>query len=589
MNLKKTIASFIAAAVMSLSLTCGASAEEGGSLVILYTNDVHCAVTDNLGYASLSALRQQELDKNNAVILADAGDAVQGVAIGALSNGEYIIDIMNDVGYDVAIPGNHEFDYGTEQLMNLAETAEFPYVCSNFIDLRTDKTVFAPYVIKEAGGHKVAFIGIITPDTFTSSAPAYFQDETGEFVYDFCRSGDGQLLYSTVQSSVDNAKSEGADVIIALAHLGTAEAVSSPFLSTSVIANVEGLDAVIDGHSHSVISGEYCKDKSGKDVLLTSTGTKLNNIGRLTVSKDGSITSELVSEFDPETAAESVHTAYDETTQSISAITESFDSMLKTVVAHSDVDLTVNDSATGKRLIRNGETNLGDLCADAYRKMLGTDIAILNGGGIRADISAGDITYGDIIAVHPFGNMGTSVEATGQQILDALELGSMDYPEETGGFLQVSGLTYELHAYLPSSVILDEQGMFSEVGGEYRVKNVKVDGKPLDKSKTYTVACHDYLLKNGGDGFSMFEDCKLLSDGDLVDNEILILYITEELGGAIGNEYADNYGQGRIKLVTSAPASTEIPDTGSKDSLYIVVLFVSLGAAILSMPRKKSI
>ena len=218
-------------------------------------------------------------------------------------------------------------------------------------------------------------------------------------------------------------------------------------------------------------------------------------------------------------------------------------------------------------MVRNQETNLGDLCADAYRTLLGADIAFVNGGGIRVDMPKGDISYGDIISVHPFGNMACLIEATGQQILDALELGSSaagvgEGAGESGGFLQVSGLTYEVDTTIPSAVVKDDKGLFVKVDGEYRVKNVKVGNEPLDLTKTYTLASHNYMLKSGGDGYTMFLENKILKDEVMVDNEVLIHYIVESLGGNVkaGSIYANPYGEGRIRVITVCQPATETLD-----------------------------
>ena len=214
----------------------------------------------------------------------------------------------------------------------------------------------------------------------------------------------------------------------------------------------------------------------------------------------------------------------------------------------------VDENGQPIRIIRNAETNLGDLCADAYRDQGDADVAFVNGGGIRVSIPAGDITLGDILQVHPFGNALCVVEATGQQILDALEWGARNVPGENGGFLQVSGLTYEIHTYIESSCTADENGLFTGVDGEYRVKNVKVAGEDLDLTKTYTVASHNYMLKDGGDGFTMFQGCNLLQDEVKLDNQVLIDYITGTLEGVVGEAYANPYGEGRIVGVAEAPA-----------------------------------
>ena len=502
-------------------------------IVILYTNDVHCAVDDNLGYTGLATVKNALEAQGKHVVLVDNGDAVQGDTIGTLSNGEYIIDIMNEVGYDVATPGNHEFDYGMEQFFALTEQANFPYVSANFVD-SDGNTVLDPYVIKDVAGVKIAFVGISTPKTITTSTPKYFQDDNGNYIYAFQQDETGEKLYAAVQSAVDAARAEGAQFVIALAHLGIEED-CSPWTSSEVIVNTTGIDAVLDGHSHFMIQGEKVKNKDGAEVLLSSTETKLAYIGCLTIKDDGSMSTTLISDNGMK--------------EFIGGIQEEFEELVNTVVASTDVDLIIKDPASGERIVRVSETNLGDLCADAYRAMSGADVAIVNGGGVRADIPAGDITYGQIIAVHPFGNEMCVVECTGQEILDALELGCSKLPAESGGFLQVSGMTYTVDLNVESTVKLDENGMFVSVEGDRRVKDVTIGGEPLDPEKTYTLASHNYKLKDCGDGYSMFADNVFLQDSVMIDNQVLINYIVDVLGGTVGEEYADPYGQGRITII----------------------------------------
>ena len=397
----------------------------------------------------------------------------------------------------------------------------------------------------EAGGYSIAFVGASTPETFSKSTPTYFQDEEGNFIYSFCGGNDGADLYAAVQAAVDDARAEGADYVVVLSHLGT-EASSVPYTSTDLIANTSGIDVVLDGHSHSVWEMEIEQNKDGEDVVMSSTGTQLTALGSLTIDAEGNLATQLHTETifqDDETAA------------FIDGIEAQYADTLATVVATSDVDLTIYDptetDADGNpiRLIRSQETNLGDLCADAYRAISGADIAFVNGGGIRDSIPAGDITYEQIIAVHPFGNALCVVEATGQEILDALEMSVRHVPDETGGFLQVSGLTFEVNMGVESSVVVDDADMFVEVAGDRRVQNVLVGGEPIDPEATYTLASHNYMLKSGGDGYTMFADNVLLQDEVMLDNQVLINYITESLGGVVGEEYSDPYGQGRITFV----------------------------------------
>ena len=255
----------------------GNSTPAAKDIVILYTNDAHCGIEDGMGYQGLSAAKRALLAAGNKVLLVDNGDAVQGDTIGTLSKGEYIIDIMNKLGYDVATPGNHEFDYGMDQFNKLVEKADFDYISCNFVD-KDGNPVLKPYVIKEADGVKIAFVGISTPKTITTSTPTYFQDGNGNYIYGFMQDDTGEKLYTAVQSAVDAARKEGAKYVIAMAHLGI-EADCQPWTSSDVIVNTSGIDVVLDGHSHSTIAGDIVKNKEGKDVILTSTGTKLANIG----------------------------------------------------------------------------------------------------------------------------------------------------------------------------------------------------------------------------------------------------------------------------------------------------------------------
>ena len=518
------------AMVLSLAVTVNAAAPKE-DITILHTNDVHC---DYEKYAKVATLHK------SADLLVDAGDHVQGGVIGTLSKGEYIVDIMNYLKYDAAVPGNHEFDYGMDQFLHIAkDLAKYPYISANFTG-KDGKPYFDAYKIFEVKGVKVAFVGVCTPETFTKSTPTYFQDASGNYIFGFCEGNNGADLYKAVQSAIDAAKAAGADYVIGLGHLGIDEQ-SSPWMSKEVIANTTGFDAFIDGHSHSTFS-ETIKDKSGKEVVFEQTGTKLANVGKLTIKTDGTIAHENIDLSAVEEDADAK--AY------IAGITEKFDALQKKVVAKTTVTLTTK-GADGKRAVRSAETNLGDLCADAYRLLLGADVAFVNGGGVRADINAGDITYGDIINVHPFGHSACLVEVTGQQIKDALELGSAAYPGESGGFLQVSGLTYTINADIPSSVVKNDKSEFVKVDGAYRVSDIMVGGQPLDVNKTYTLASHNYMLKDAGDGYTMFgtKNVKVLQDEVMIDNQVLINYIVEKLGGVVGAEYAAP--QGRITIKTA--------------------------------------
>ena len=513
-------------------------------IVILYTNDVHCAVDESIGYAGVAAYKAEMLKTNKYVTLVDNGDAIQGGILGTLSNGSYIIDIMNKVGYDIAVPGNHEFDYGMNRFLSLAKKLKAGYISSNFMDLKTGKPVFEGYRMVSYGDVKVAYVGISTPESISKSTPTYFQDAKGNYIYGFCADNSGKELYDAVQKSIDAAKAAGATYVVAIGHCGT-DTQSAPWRSTDIIANVSGLTAFIDGHSHSVIPHQNVRGKDGKMVALTSSGTKLSAIGKVVITADGKVTSELVKEYAEKDAAVATY---------VNRIKSKNDALLKKVVAKSKVVLTTND-ANGKRAVRNQETNLGDLSADAYRIIGKADIGWVNGGGLRADIKAGNITYGDIINVFPFNNALCVVEATGAEILDALEMAARVCPEENGGFLHVSGLKYTIDTTVRSGVVVDANKMFVQVSGNRRVKDVQVLTKAgtyeaLDAAKTYTLASHNYMLKSGGDGINMFMDNKFLKDSVMLDNQLLITYITKNLKGSIPSSYAES--QGRITIVTAA-------------------------------------
>ena len=554
----KKLISLLLVLVLCVSLFGTSAFAEGGErsadIVILFTSDVHCGVDQGFGYAGLQQVRDYLVASGNEVILVDDGDNIQGEPLGTMTKGEVSIDLMNKMGYSVAIPGNHEFDYGMEQFLALAERADFDYISCNFN--KSGELVFQPYVIRELDGLKVAFVGVTTPETLTSSTPRYFQDENGEFVYGFFQDESGEGVYSAVQSAVDDARAEGADYVVVMGHLGNEEA-CRPWTYDDVISNTNGIDVFLDGHSHDT-DQVIMKNKDGEDVLRSACGTKLACIGWCRIDTEGKISTGLYTwnNSDPVPALLGIQ---NEMSEAVAASTDTLNEKLGEVVASSQVDLTISDpvevDANGRpiRMVRRAETNLGDLCADAYLNQSGADIAFVNGGGIRTNIAAGDITLNDILKVHPFGNAMCVIEVTGQQILDALEWGARAIPSENGGFLQVAGLSYEIHSYIESSCVADENNMFTGVEGEYRVKNVMVGGEPLDMNKIYTLASHNYMLLEHGDGYTMFDGARILQNSVKLDNQVLIDYITESLGGVIGPEYEELTGQGRIVIVEEAP------------------------------------
>ena len=538
-------------AMFLLASFCGVYADD---IVILYTNDVHCAVDQNLGYSSVAALKEfyESLTPGN-VLLVDNGDNIQGDVIGAMSKGEYIIDFMNVAGYDVATLGNHEFDYGMDQIAALAEKANFPYVVSNVVYTGTEgnKLDFVkPYYIVELEEAKIGFVGVTTPLSIATSTPTFFQ-ENGEFVYGFGQGENGEIFYGLVQDAIDACRAEGADYVILLTHLGI-EDDCAPYRSIDLINNTHGADACLDGHSHSVIPSQYVINDEGDGIPLSSTGTKLIYIGVLTITDEGFLTTTLVNgellDSDNFDAAEA-------------EINAEYEEQIGEVLATSNVDLWITDE-NGTRMVRSRETNLGDLCADAYLTAAGADIALVNGGGIRANMAAGDLTFADIMACHPFGNTLVSVKATGQQILDALEWTARNTqaeyrsPEgnavgELGGFLQVAGLRYTIDTSVESPAIADSNGMFFGMieDAPYRVTDVEVlkDGEwtAIDPEAEYVVASHNYMLLDGGDGTNMFQGNEVVLDSGLPDYQVLVNYVLS-LDGDL-SAYAEPQGRITVK------------------------------------------
>lgn len=537
--------------ILVFSASCASGHKN--DIVVLYTNDVHCGIESNIGYAGLVSYKNEILNKTPNVTLVDCGDSIQGEVIGTISKGEYLVDMMNYVGYDLAILGNHEFDYGMDQLQKNISKFDGEYLGCNLTytgSFENKLEEVKPYEIISYGDTDIAYIGVSTPFSIASSTPAFFM-ENDEFVYGFTSGNNGVDFYNKVQGYIDECLEDGAEYIVVLSHLGDTEEYT-PYSSIDLINNTKGIDVVLDGHAHNTIASRVEKDLNGENVLLSSTGTKLANIGQLTITTDGNISTTLISNYQDKDI---------DTQNYINGIIGLFEDELNKVVANSSVHLS-GYTADGIRLVRNRETTIGNLCADAYRFVTGADIGIVNGGGVRADIYPGQITYADIIKVNPYGNMLCVVKATGAEILDSLEIGASrtkDHYEEEGlsvgefgGFHNVSGLKYTIDTSIPSSVIFDENNMFVEVSGERRVKDVYVLNKngvyePLDPNKEYTVASHNYLIKSGGDGITVFKDNELLMDEGMSDYQVVITYIVDHLNGIIGDKYKDIEGRITVK------------------------------------------
>ena len=546
-------------------------------VTILYTNDVHTYI-DNKSpkptYAAIAALKKSIEDTGRDVLLVDAGDHIQGTAYGSMDDGATIIELMNEAGYDLATPGNHEFDYGMARAKAVLREADFPYVSCNWVDLRTGFNVLPSVKFFFVGGRKIAFVGVTTPETFTKSTPAYFMnDAQTKYIYDILGGEDGQKLYDAVQKAIDKAEFWGADTIIGLGHLGV-DPSSSPWTSEEVIAHTHGFTAFIDGHSHTVMANKQVTDASGKAVTLTQTGSYFKNIGKMTVGADGTITTELIDTYEGLDAAVAATAS-----NWISAV----DDMLGEEIAVGDQKFYINDPATGKRRIRSGETNLGDFVADGIYtyfneiEELHCDIAIMNGGGIRTDVEAGPWSFKTCKTVSPFGNVACLMSVTGQQIQDALEFGARfagSEGKENGGFLQVAGARYTIHPMIPNTVQTNDKNVWTGSAATPRVSNVEIYDKttgtyqPLDPNATYALAGMNYTLRNLGDGFAMFDGATLIKDYVSEDYLVMSSYAAM-FGGVDANglphlasanspladypgyliNYEDPYGAGRIQMI----------------------------------------
>ncbi|MBO4219282.1 MAG: bifunctional metallophosphatase/5'-nucleotidase [Erysipelotrichaceae bacterium] len=526
--------------IMALLLAGGCSAPKPQEeIYIFYTSDVHCGIKEEMSFAKLKALVDDTRAAHRNVALVDLGDYIQGGTYGTLTQGSLIIDLMNEMNYDLVTFGNHEFDYGMERLSELIAMAGFKTVATNVRYTGSGRSVFADipeYVIMDFGGRKVAFIGVLTPASITDSTPAFFMED-GQFVYDFYSGDDGNNLYQKVQQTVNVVRVLGADYVVALSHLGYSEGYR-PYDSVSLISHTTGIDVVLDGHAHAEIIGDLYPNAEGKDVILSSVGTKMQNVGELIIEPDGRISTVLISEYDRED---------EKIAEAVARADEQLSEILSQKVGEIPFDLTITDE-NGKRLIRNRETNLGDFVADALRDYMNTDIALFNGGGIRSTVRAGEVTYDDLLKVMPFNNTVSSSICTGQQILDCLEFTSRSTARlavfednsvgENGGFLQVSGLKYTIDTSIESSVVTDDKGLFAGVAGQRRVCDVQVlkDGQyvPIDPQATYSVASIRYVLLEGGDGNTALADSQVLVDKGPMDLEVLIAWFEKCLG---------NYGQ----------------------------------------------
>lgn len=540
----KKLLSLLLALVMLFTLSVTAAAAETdesdlkGAIVILHTNDVHGAISE---YAKVAALKASYEKLGAYVLLMDAGDFSQGDPTVSISQGATAVELMNMAGYDVATTGNHEFDYGYANLTKLADQAQFPIVAANV--LYKGKVAFEDHMtFTSPTGVKIGVFGLATPETATKANPAKIKD---------VKILAGQSMFDCAQAQVDALKADGCDIIVCLGHLGIdAESVGNR--SIDLLEKVKGIDIFIDGHSHSTLDDilEVTKDTGmvGR-TMLTSTGTKLNNVGAVVIKDDGITTM-------PFSTDEAIVTPDKTVADRAAAIQAEIDKDYGTVFAKTEVDLN-----GVKAEVRSGETNLGDLITDALvwgAKDAGikVDAAVTNGGGIRASIAKGDITKKDINTVLPFGNTLSIVKLTGAELLEALEASTYCTPDTIGGFPHVSGIVFTVD----TTKAYDAGDLYP--GSTYhapksinRVTIQSVGGKAFNPKTTYTIATNDFMAA-GGDTYYAFNAAGFVDTGVPMD-EVVMDYITEELNGKVT---AADYGEpaGRITIIKGLPF-TDVP------------------------------
>lgn len=517
-----------------------AEAELKGTIIVLHTNDVHGGIA---GYAKVAALKKSYEEKGAYVLLVDAGDHIQGDPTVSVSQGATAVELMNLVGYDVSALGNHEFDYGYENLKKLSESAEYPIVAANV--LYNGKVAFKDHVtFTTEDGVKIGVFGLDTPETATKAHPAKIKGVT--FLA-------AKEMFDCAKKQVEALEADKCDYIICLGHLGIDDE-SAGNRSIDLLKEVTGIDLFIDGHSHSTME-EVAEAAGGSNLVgetvITSTGTKLANIGVVTITKDGD-------SFKTEAAcvaAETLTEADEDVAARAAAIQKEIDDDYGTVFAETEVKLN-GDRDPGNR---TEETNLGDLICDALvwgAKENGetVDAAITNGGGIRATIEAGDITKKDVNTVLPFGNTLSIVKVTGAELLEALEASTYSTPTAIGGFPQVSGIEFTVDA----TQTFDEGELYPgttyhKPNSVQRVTIQTVGGKEFDEKATYTIATNDFMAA-GGDTYYSFSAASVNYDLGLAMDEVLMDYIKTELKGIVTVEdYGEPAGRITVKLPEAEP------------------------------------
>ena len=569
--------------VMSLSLLVSTAWAEdpvtqdlAGKTVILHTNDVHVAIQD---YAKVAALKADYEARGADVYLVDAGDFSQGSVYVSLNKGADAITMLNAVGYDFVTLGNHEFDYGAQQLADNLKKAKFGVLCSDVLDADGNSVANAAITSEvEESGLKIGFFGLATPETKTKANPALIKGLT--FL-------SGEALYKCAQEDIDWLKGQNVDVIICLTHLGV-DKESQPNTSYDLYKNTTGIDFIIDGHSHTVMT----KGPNGEPIQ--STGTALANVGVIIIDNATKKIEEnkLVPIWHTEKKDDKPVTVYDYTKEDAAvaaaakAIMDPIDAAYGEVFAKSAVDLN-GAKAPGNR---TEETNMGDLITDAMMWAIKTNapsvdmtnaVAITNGGGIRAAIKKGDITKKDINTVLPFGNTLAVVYVKGSELLEALEASTYCTPESVGGFPQFAGMEVELNI-APKYDKNAKEYPGSEYFGPKSINRItikSINGKAFDPNATYAVITNNFMAA-GGDTYYAFAAAKEQFDTGLPLDEILMEYITTELNGVVGEQYAKP--QGRLTIVNN-------PKTGDSGVVIYMGLAVMALAGTAVVAKKKEL
>jgi len=488
------------------------SSKRQKSVVILYENDVHCDID---GYAKLAGLRDAIVAADTACVgVVSSGDFLNGALPGTISSGQYIVDLMRRVGYDAVAPGNHEFDFGMTRMTALLPQIGAPVVCINLFKEDDQRPLYPGGVLKTYGEKRVGYVGVCTPASMVDEAYAFF-DENGRKRYDL-RPDD---IVTLVQHAVDSVRRAGADYVVVLSHLG--EVNFNGFIdSHTLVSKLSGVDALLDGHTHSVVPCDRVQDRNQRPVPVTQTGTQFAYIGKLLISADGRISTSLIPIKDIPYTRPQVTATTDSIKRLMSAITDE-------VIGYNDFMLTAADSR-GDWLVRKGETNLGDLCADAFRERCSADIGLVNGGGIRNNIAAGTITFGDAVNALPYCDLMCKIEVSGETILNMLKKCTERYPQTDGSFPQVSGLKFTLHT--SSHAVTDVQVM-NRATAQY---------EPLRPDGNYTVAVSDYY-KSGFCG--ALKNAASIEQTTEVTYTVLSQYIKNTLKGDVS---AYRTPQGRI-------------------------------------------